>query len=175
MNTAMDYTEQLTQTHRKDYDVVAERVQDLEAEIEKLKRRRLPGIKSAVQQAAKSRDRLNAHIQRHPELFESPRTVVIAGMRVGLQKGKGKVIIHDRAKTVAKIRQLWPDDADRLIKITETPVISELGKLPLQLIRRVGAEVEKTGDQVIIKPVDGDVDKLVNALMAEAQELEDAA
>lgn len=172
---AMEQTEQLTQDYRRHYDVLAERVQDLEDEVEKLKRRRLPGIKSAVHQAAEARDQLASHIERHPDLFESPRTVVIAGIRVGMMKGKGKVVVADKAKTCERIRKLFPDSVDDMIKLTESPILSQLNKLPAATLRRLGADVEQTGDQVVIKPVDGDIDKLVNALLKEAETLEEAA
>lgn len=172
---AMEQTEKLTQDYRRHYDVLAERVQGLEDEVEKLKRRRLPGIKSAVHAAAQARDELAAHVERHPDLFESPRTVVIAGIRVGLMKGKGKVVVRDKAKTVERIRKLYPESVEDMIKVTESPILSQLSKLPAGVLKRLGADVEQTGDQVVIKPVDGDVDKLVGALLREAEEWEAAA
>lgn len=171
----MEHTETLTQDYRRDHDLVAERVQDLEDEIEKLKRRRLPGIKSAVRAAAESRARLAAHIEQHPELFTKPRTVTIAGIRVGLMKGKGKIVVDDPDTTCRLIRKQFPDQADTLIKVTERPVLKALGNLTSAELKRIGANVEDTGDEIVIKPVDGDVDKLVNALLAEAEQWEEAA
>lgn len=173
--TAMERTEQLTQNYRQRYDVLADRVQDLEGEVEKLKRRRLPGIKSAVHAAAQARDELQAHIEQHPELFDRPRTVVIAGIRVGLMKGKGKIEFDAAEKVVRLIRKHLPDQADSLIRVTEAPVKKALGNLSTAELKRIGCTVEETADQVVIKPVDGDVDKLVNALLKEAEHLEEVA
>lgn len=175
MNTPMEHTEALTQNYRRHYDVLAERVQDLEAEVEKLKRRRLPGIKSAVHAAAQARDELSAHIEAHPHLFERPRTVVIAGIRVGLMKGKGKIEFDDKARVLRLIRKHLPDQVDSLVRVTEAPVKKALGNLSTAELKRIGCTVEETDDQIVIKPVDGNVDKLVSALLKEAEGMEVAA
>ena len=39
-------------------------------------------------------------------------------------------------------------------------------------LKRIGVTVEETGDQIVIKPTDSEVDKLVNALLADAERIE---
>lgn len=171
----MEQVERLTQAYRKEYDTLAERIGDLEQETEKLKRRRLPGIKSAVQSAAVARAALAGHIEQHPELFERPRTVVIAGVRVGIMKGKGQIVWDSPAQVVRMIRKHFPDQADALIKITEVPIKKAVGNLTTAELKKLGARVEQSGDAVVVRPVDGEIDKLVTALLAEAEQWEDAA
>lgn len=171
----MEKTEHLTLAFRRQHDTLAERVTALEDEVEKLKRRRMPGIRSAVQAAAQARADLAAHIERHPELFEKPRTVVVAGIRVGLMKGKGQIVWDSPQSVCRMIRKHFPDQADTLIKITEAPVKKALANLTTAELKKLGARVEETGDAVVIKPVDGDIDKLVGALLAEAEQWEVAA
>lgn len=175
MSTAVEQTERLTQAYRKTYDALAERVSALEADIEALKRRRVHGIKAAVAAAAAARAELAAHIEAHPELWEKPRTLVIAGIRVGLMKGKGSIEWDNPASVCRLIRKHYPEQADTLIKVTEAPVKKALGNLTTAELKRIGARVEESGDAVVIKPVDGDVDKLVSALLAEAEQWEQAA
>lgn len=171
----MEKTEHLTLAFRRQHDILAERVTALEDEVEKLKRRRMPGIRSAVQSAAQARAELAAHIERHPDLFEKPRTVVVAGVRVGLMKGKGQIVWDSPAQVVRMIRKHFPDQADALVKVTETPVKKALANLTTAELKKLGARVEETGDAVVIKPVDGDVDRLVAALLTEAEQWEVAA
>lgn len=175
MTTPMEQTESLTQAYRKKYDVLAQRVESLEDEVRQMKRRRLPGIKTAVQAAAQARDVLAAHIEAHPELFERPRTVVVAGIRVGLKKGAGRIEFDDKDKVCKLIEKHFPDQAETLIRITETPVKKALSNLTTAQLKKLGCQVVDTGDEVVINPVDSNVDKLVNALLAEAEKLEKAA
>lgn len=164
--------EQHTRRYADARDLLAERVQALQNDIEQAKRRKLPGIKKAVAAAAEARDKLQAAIEESPELFVKPRTLVIAGIRVGYTKGAGKLTFDDPARVVALIRRHYPDQAEALIKITETPIRKALGNLSVAELKRIGVTVEETGDQVVIKPADSDVDKLVNALLADAERIE---
>lgn len=172
MTTPMEQTESLTQNYRKRYDVLAERVEALDDEVRQLKRRRLPGIKSAVQSASQARAELAAHIEAHPELFEKPRTFVVAGIRVGVKKGSGRIEFDDKARVCKLIQKHFPEQAETLIKITEAPVKKALGTLTSAQLKKIGCQVVDTGDEVVINPVDSNVDKLVNALLAEAEDLE---
>jgi hypothetical protein len=42
-------------------------------------------------------------------------------------------------------------------------------------LKRLGCEVAEAGDQIVIKPVDGEIDKLVNAYLKELAEIEKKA
>ena len=52
-----------------------------------------------------------------------------------------------------------------LVKITETPIKSALSKLSGDELKRLGVTVEDAGDEVTIKPLDSDIDKIVAALL----------
>lgn len=164
--------EQHTRRYADARDLLASRVQALQDDIEQAKRRKLPGIKKAAAAAAEARDKLRAAIEESQELFQKPRTLIIAGIRVGFTKGSGKLSFDDPARVVALIRRHYPDQADALIKVTEAPVRKALGNLSVSELKRIGVTVEETGDQVVIKPTDSEVDKLVNALLADAERIE---
>ena len=154
--------------------VLSERVQALQAEIECVKRRKLAGIKNAVAVCADRHDSLSAAIQAAPELFARPRTKVLSGIRVGFGKQKGRLIINDAEKTLNLIRRHLADQADMLIKTTEKPLKTALEKLTVAELKRIGVTVLDDGDKIVIKPTDSEVDKLVNALLAEAEQFEAA-
>jgi hypothetical protein len=156
--------------------VLAVRVQELENEIAQLKRRHITGIKKAVEVAKTYQSRVQAAIEESPELFVKPRTVVLYGIKVGFQKGKGGLDWDDDEHVVKLIKKLFPDIEETLIKITETPVKSALAQLSAQDLKKLGIEVIETGDQVVIKPTDSEVDKLVDALLRdETREAKEAA
>ena len=153
--------------------VLSERVQALQAEIETAKRRRLAGIKKAVAATADRHDTLSAAIQAAPELFARPRTKVLSGIRLGFAKQKGTLVISDADKTLTLIRRHFAEQADRLIKTTEKPLKTALETLSAAELKRIGVTVLGDGDKIIIKPTDSEVDKLVNALLEEAEQIED--
>lgn len=171
----MDQIERLTRDYAAMREQLAERVQALQDDIEIAKRRRLRGIKTAVGSCAAAHDRLKSALEAAPELFQRPRTVVISGVRVGWAKGKGKIVVENPGKVCDLIRKHYPEAADTLIATTEAPSKTGLALLTVAELKRLGVTVTNTDDQVVIKPTDSEVDKLVNALMADAQRIEEAA
>jgi len=145
--------------------ILNDRVSDLEAAIAAIKRKRITGIRTAANAASDARGRLSAAIQESAEHFTRPRSRVFHGVKVGLQKGKGKIQIADRGKTVQLIKKHLPDQADALIKVTESPIKSALENLPADQLKKIGVTVRQTGDEVVIKPTDSEIDKLVDAYL----------
>ena len=157
--------------------VLEDRVQRLNDEIEAAKKRLLPGIKKAVEDAAERKSALSAAIQDGASLFARPRTIVMHGVKIGLEKGKGKIEIEDAGQVIRLIKKHFPEQADVLIKTREKPVKSALQQLTVAELKKLGITVEETGDQVVIKGTDSDVDKLVKALLKEDEneEVKEAA
>lgn len=174
--TDMTQIEKLTRHYADRRGALAAEVQEVEDQVEKIKRRHLPRIKQLVNRTAEAHDRLAAAIEESPELFEKRRTLVIAGVRVGFTKGKGKIEWDSEDRVVERIHRHFPDRVEDLIKVTEKPVRAALQQLSTQELRKLGCEITDTGDYVVIKPTDGSVDKLVDALLKDAERLqEDAA
>jgi hypothetical protein len=150
-------------------------VQALHDEIEAAKRRRLPGIKSAIGKARDSRLRLANAIEHDKGVFAKPRTRIFHGIKVGLQKAKGKLQYMSAEKVVELIKKHFADQADVLIKTKETPVKSVLQQLSAADLKKLGCTIEETGDAVVIEPINTEIDKLVDALLGKDDDEEDAA
>ncbi len=73
------------------HESLVESVAGLNTEIEALKRRRLPAIRRHVRATAVCHDVLRAEIAASREMFKRPRTRVLAGVKIGLAKQRGKV------------------------------------------------------------------------------------
>lgn len=158
--------------------VVAERVSALDAEVQDAQRRKLPGIKSAVAEAADAKALLEAAIEQGRELFKSPRTITAHGIKCGLQKGKGKISwLGKPAAVVALIKKHLAPKASLLIKTEETLKKSALSSLSVDELKKIGCTVGATGDHVYVAAEDTAVDKLVERLLKEGSgdELEAAA
>ncbi len=156
--------------------VLAEIVSTLEEQIAQLKRRYLPAIRSAVATTADAHDRLQASIKASPELFVKPRTRTLSGVKVGMTKQKGKVVIDDEEKTIERIRKLLPEEqVELLINTKESVSKTAVYDLTAADLKRLGIRIEADTDAVVIRPVDGEVDKLVDALLKDAERIEEAA
>ncbi len=145
-------------------------VRTLEDRIEALKRQYLPGIRKQVGLAREKKSVLAAAIGDSPELFVKPRTVVISGIKIGFEKGKGSLGWESDEVVVKLIRKHFPGDADILIKTKETPLKKALSALSVADLKKIGVTVEETGDVVVIRPTDSEVDKLVDALLKDIDE-----
>lgn len=169
--------ETCTKTYAFARKELAVRVQELEDEIAQLKKRHMNGIKKAVEVAKTYQSRLHAAIEESPENFKKPRTVVLYGIKVGYQKGKGEIVIENPEHTIKLLKKcVQEEDWERYIKTSESLIKTTLAQLPASELRRLGVEMIETGDQVVIKPTDSEVDKLVDALLKdEVKEAREAA
>lgn len=169
--------EQLAERYADDRSAVADRVTALQASIEQAKREALPAIRQAVRRATESRDRLYAAIEDAPDLFRKPRTRVLSGVKVGFKKAKGKVEMDDEEKVIARIRaQLPAEQAELLIRVRESVHKPAVYDLTAGDLKRLGIRIADDCDQVVVQPTDGEVDKLVDALLgSDARDLDEEA
>jgi hypothetical protein len=155
------------------------KVELLNTEIEELKRKHMDEIKALAGETANAKSTLETVIDDSRPLFVKPRSIIISGIKVGLQKGKGGLDYEDEATVIRLIRKHVPQLADLLIKTVEKVIKKALGELDVITLKKIGVTVKGTGDEVLIKPVDSDVDKIINAMLkesaAETAELEEAA
>jgi len=149
---------------------LAQVVAELNDGIESLKRKHIGVIKKRVAAAAEAHAELKAAIDAAPHCFEKPRSVIIAGIRVGFQKGKGAIEWDNDEQVVKLIRKHFADEFDVLVKTVETPVKAALSQLAAADLKRIGVTVKDAGDEILIKPADSHVDKLVASLLKDATE-----
>lgn len=162
--------EALTKAYADRREALAGTVSGLNDELEAVKRKYLARIKQQVASAKDAAANLSAAIEASPALFVKPRTITVHGIKVGFQKGKGKVTFADGDKVVELIKKHLEDRADVLILTEEKPNKEAIAQLEVAELKKIGCSVTGTGDQVLIKDAAGDVDKLVAALLKEEVE-----
>lgn len=162
--------ERLAQTYAAAIEDVRVHVEALETEMRQLKRRKYPGLFSRAQTAAQAKAELKAAVEGASDLFVKPKTRVIAGVKVGFQKGKGEILIADEARTVALIKKHFEDQAEILIKTTEKPLKKAIAQLSAADAKKIGVEISATGDEVVIKVMAGEVEKIVDAFFNDMDE-----
>ena len=151
-------------------DALATIVEDMNQSIENIKRSNIKRLKKAVADAAEQHDALKALIETAPGCFIKPRSVVFHGIKLGYQKGKGKIEWDDADQVVRLIKKHFPEQADVLVATTERPAKDALAQLTAAELKKLGISVTDGGDAVFIKPADSAVDKMVDALLRDATE-----
>lgn len=157
----------LTKEFSSAREVLTGRVRELENLITAIKRRRLPGIKTAVNTVMEKQASLKAAIEESRSLFVRPKTMIMHGIKIGYQKSKGTISWDDGDQVVKLIKKHLPDQADVLIKTTEKPIKDALLNLSAADLKRIGVTISDDGDQVVIKSTDSEIDKFVDALLKE--------
>jgi hypothetical protein len=151
-------------------NVLAADLSILNDALEAVKRQFMPRIKNGVNRLAARHTELHTALESSPELFESPRTQVFHGIKVGFRKGTGGIEWDDDERTSDLIKKHFPEQFDVLVKTTRKPQKKALGSLEVSDLKKVACRVESTGDVVVIKATDSEVDKAVNALLKGAVE-----
>lgn len=146
------------------------RVNDIATELDNaiaiLKKTEVPKLRKAVAAAAEHEAELKAMIEAEPGLFVRPKTVTLHGIRCGYMKGKGGIEWDDADRVVAAIQKHLPDQAEQLIRWTGRPLKEAINQLDVASLKKIECRVVDTGDQVIVKPVDGAGVKMAQALLA---------
>jgi hypothetical protein len=161
--------ERLTKDYADSYDTLAGVVTDLNQQIEQLKRERLQTIRRAVRSSAERKAKLVEAISGAPDLFVKPRTYVFHGIKVGMMKEKGMLSWESEIDVVRLIRKHFADRFDELVRTTERPSKTALNAMPASDLRKLGVESVEAQDQVVVMPADSNVDKLVTALLKDAE------
>lgn len=154
------------------HDALQSLLSELEAEVHAVKRKRMNTIKAAMRKAAFAHGLLKEAIESSPQLWKKPRTRVFHGVKVGLKKGKGKITWTDPTRVVQRIKELYQDDLGILIKTIETPVKEALENLSVSDLKKLGVSIVEAHDQTVIRMVDSEVERMVNALLKD--DLEEA-
>jgi hypothetical protein len=160
--------QRLTKSYADVRGQLTEVVTELNREIETLKRMRLPTIRDLVARAAERESKLSAAIEGNAELFIKPRTVVFHGIKIGFQEGKDVIEFDDADKVLKLIREHYGEDAIALIHVTETPDKKILRDLPDEDLKKLDCRRVNPGNEVVIRPTDTNVDKIVTALLKDA-------
>jgi hypothetical protein len=169
----LDDVQKFTKDFADEHDRLAKIVSDLNAESAALQRKYLPTIRAAVGRTAQARLTLFTAIEGSKNLFEKPRTQIFHGVKVGFMKGKGGIEIEDEDKTLALIRKTYGKDADAFILTKEVPDKKMLSDLTVTELKKLGCTVGDTGDKVVIRPTDSEIEKTVAALLKDATETEE--
>jgi hypothetical protein len=131
----------------------------------------LQGIKNSLERVREAHEQLKEAVTDAPMLFRSPKTRVLHGIRVGWMKQRGELIIADEGTTIALLRKvLGKEEAGAYIRVSEKPIRSALATLAAADLKKCSITVTNDTEAIVIKAMDSEIDKLVDALLGDAEE-----
>lgn len=158
--------------------LLADRLTELDRDLAAVKRKHMKELKRHVALTSETALDLHNAIDGSRDLFVKPKTQILHGIKVGLRKGVGGLDWEDDEDVVAKIEKQFkdPDEAARYLIIKKKPSAEALEDLDGVTLKKFGIVVVETGEQVVVKAVESDVEKLVKALLKDAlDDADDAA
>ncbi len=165
--TTLNDLEKFAGIYARDHQTLCELVAELNAEVDRVKARHLARLRTAVLFAQTSKAVLHTAVAESAALFHRPRTQIFHGIKIGFAKGKGRLEIADEETTLAKIRHHYGSEAATYLRTSITPNKESLAQLTAAELKKIGVTLTDTGDTVVIKPVNSDVDKAVASLLKE--------
>ena len=146
-----------------------EATEALAEDIKALQRKALAGrlraLRNRIAEQAASEEALRTAILARPDLFVSPRTITVDGIRFGLRKQPGAISLDVEAQTIRRLRARFPDRAEALIRVKETLDRTALRKLPAGELAQIGITIAKAADEVTVAATRNDLDRVVAALL----------
>lgn len=170
----MEEVEEATKIHAEARTVLVDLVKRIRKRQDAIRKEFDARLKAAIMDTLTAKKDLEILLDDGRELFQKPKTREFFGIRVGLRKGKGGLVIDDEDKLMDRIKKLLPEKKDDLIRSKESPDKTALEKLDAKTLKRLGVEIKDASDEIFIKSVDTEVEKAIKALMDDP-ELQDAA
>ena len=148
---------------------------ELQAEVDRLNnaikaiqvQHRSPLI-ALLDQAANARVGLENLLKENPSQFEKPKTRQMHGIKCGFRKLPGRIeYADDETRVIERIREQLRGKAKHLIQVKESLRKDQLAELSAAELASIGVNLIDCGDEVVIKAIDTDLDRLIKSLTAD--------
>lgn len=133
--------------------------------------RHRPGIDAAAEEEAAAKAELQALIEAAPQFFKRPRSITVDCVKTGYRKADDSLDWDDEANVITRIRAIpeLKELAAVLIRTEESLNVGALAELTGEQRRWIGVRRTEGVDQSFISFGDSATDKLMKAIMADAQ------
>ena len=145
----------------------------LNVDMEATKQAHLPTLTAAARVATTRMTTLFDAVKANEHLFKikGQKTKIWAGIKVGLNSGKAKVVSVNSgeidAKALYELAVVVREDADALVKVEYSVRQAGLNALPDDALPMLSLKRNPAGDSPIVKPIDEDAAKIVDRLIKE--------
>ncbi|MDP2786635.1 MAG: hypothetical protein Q8O79_00950 [Pseudomonadota bacterium] len=161
--------ERLAQAHHASTASAALLQEEVRAAIQPIYTRHQAQLDHTAEEEAHAYAVLAAMVAGAPHLFSKPRSLVIDGVRCGYRKEADTLDWDDDAALIDRLIVLNPEQADLCIRTQASLVIDAIEQLGAIDHRRLGIRRIAGADQPFITLGDSDVDKMVKAILSDAQ------
>ncbi len=122
--------------------IIGKHMEALDRQINAVRMEFYKKILPMSRQYSQQRKELETLIEQNPQLFVKPRTIDVNGVKFGMKKSKGKIVIEDSGKTLEKIKTLLKDKKEFLIEQKESLLRNGLAQLSDHEMAAVGVSRE---------------------------------
>jgi len=148
------------------YNALMAQVTEIENAIADIQQEAAPELRRLVAAAKTAKGDCTLLIESNRHLFGKPKTKTFHGVKVGLQRSKGKVVYDcDDDVMVTRIRTLQPKLFNTLVAVKETPVKDALRALPDKVRHLLGFEIKSDTYLPVVTVGKSDVLKAAEALL----------
>ena len=173
LSTIQAATETFSKLRREALDYAA----SVEAEAQAVRDNHEVALIKKVKKFVAANEALHALLAASEHLFEKPKSLVFDGIKVGFQVGKPTVEIADKTELVRVLQNLVEIEKDAedvaayeaCLRTIVTPHEPSLLKLPPHHLIQLPLTIKPATNDVLIKPVDSDSTKAVDALIKAIQ------
>jgi len=151
-------------------EALEEVAEEIRSEQRAAVRRKMYMLNRRIAEVSAAKDALREAVTSAPALFEKPRTRAIEGVKVGYRKMPGRVEFSEESKVIARIRARLAGREAELIRIKERLDLGALKKLNGPELATIGARIVDVDDEIVIAAAADDLDKLVDALLADGED-----
>ena len=142
--------------------------EQLNSEVDAIKSKYLEDIKAASCEAGESYQMLLTLINDAGDLFKDKKSMTVSGVKFGYQKKKGKLEIVNEDATIAKLKELYGENASLYINTKTSIVKKALDSLPASDLKKLGINIVQDTDVAFVKLTDDEVQKLIEAMIKES-------
>jgi uncharacterized protein YjiS (DUF1127 family) len=97
------------------------------------------------------------------DLFKKPKTINVNGVTVGFRKQIGSITVTNEQTTIELIREKMPDKMVSLINTEISVSKKALADLTADELKKIGVSVACDTDEPVVKIVDKDIQKMIDA------------
>lgn len=160
-----DEINQLAKEYSESRKKVADKIRQMNDDIEKVKNKFMHHIRNFAQQSNEKLMEFQTAIKENPQAFESKKLREDYGLKYGYSSTQDKVVIKDVEQTISLIKANLGAKAPVLIKTTESIVNKAVQNLTADERERIGVTIESGQAYVYVKPTDKEMDDLINSVI----------
>jgi phage host-nuclease inhibitor protein Gam len=163
MKAIEDKCIQLTATR----DALSVEVDALNTDIEAIKAKHRSKIRQLVRRLKSQRQALINDVVKNPDWFVKPKSQIFSGVKVGYKKQRGTITVADQDNSIKLLRRHLGDDAEALIQTSEKLIKDAVANQPASVLKKSGIAVTDDVDVCFVSFTDREIDKVINALLAD--------